>query len=381
MGNTPNNKNNQTMPVWIPRLLGIIIVSVIAVAFSVFIVLKLASFISWVLIALFLSFALEPLVNSLVQRGLKRTIATALVLFSFALMAALVVGAMVPLIIDQINEVVKTAPGWLANASDSLHKWFGISVSVQTLLDQIKSADVVVANYATNVAGNIFGLSKQIFVGVLQVLAILLFTFYLVKDAHQVRRFVCSFLPQDKQKIVLKTWELAIDKTGAYIYSRALLGVLSATVTLLVLLALGVPFALPLALWMGVVSQFLPVIGTYLAASIPLFVALIHSPSSALVLLVFIVVYQQIENYYLSPKITAHTMELHPAVAFGAALAGGSIAGVVGALLALPIAAIAQEGIRAYSNRHELVDSSMLRHPVRKPRASRRRKKLDQNGN
>ena len=380
MGKSSSNKTDQTMPVWIPRLLGIIIVSVIAVAFSVFIVLKLASFISWVLIALFLSFALEPLVNSLVQRGLKRTVATALVLFSFALMAALVVGAMVPLIIDQINEVVKTAPSWLASVSESLHKWFGISVSVQTLLDQIKSADIVVANYATNVAGNIFGLSKQIFVGVLQVLAILLFTFYLVKDAHQVRRFVCSFLPQDKQKIVLKTWELAIDKTGAYIYSRALLGVLSATVTLLVLLALGVPFALPLALWMGVVSQFLPVIGTYLAASIPLLVALIHSPSSAIVLLVFIVVYQQIENYYLSPKITAHTMELHPAVAFGAALAGGSIAGVVGALLALPIAAIAQEGIRAYSNRHELVDSTMLRHPVRKPRVSKRRKKLDQNG-
>jgi predicted PurR-regulated permease PerM len=268
---------------------------------------------------------------------------------------------------------VQTAPTWLESISKTLNDWFGVSVSQQSLLDQLKSADVVVANYATNVAGNLFGLSRQIFIGIIQVLTILLFTYYLVNDAHKVRQFVCSFLPQDKQKVVLKTWEIAIEKTGAYIYSRSLLGAISATATFIVLIMLGVPFALPLALWMGIVSQFLPVIGTYIAASVPLAVALLNNPSSALLLLIFIIIYQQIENYLLSPKITAHTMELHPAIAFGAALVGASLAGVVGALLALPVAAIAQEGVRAYSNRHELVESKMLNKPERRVKKPRKR--------
>lgn len=372
---------NQSMPPWIPRLIATIIISVLVVIVSIFLLIKLASFISWVLIALFISFALEPLVNGLVHRGWRRSAATASVIFGFAISAVLVVGAMVPLVIDQVNGIVQTAPTWLESVSRTLKDWFGISVSQQSLLEQIKSADIIVANYATNVAGNLFGLSRQIFVGVLQVLTIVLFTYYLVNDAHKVRRFVCSFLPQDKQKVVLKTWEIAIEKTGAYIYSRALLGGLSAMATFIILIILGVPFALPLALWMGVVSQFLPVIGTYLAASIPLCVALLNNPVTALILFIFIVVYQQIENYLLSPKITAHTMELHPAIAFGAALAGGSIAGIVGALLALPVAAIAQEGIRAYSNRHELVESKMLKRPERRDKKLRvrRKKRLDQN--
>lgn len=369
-----NQSANSQMPSWIPRLVVTVIVSVLVVGASVFLLWKLASFINWLLIALFLSFALEPLVNGLVHRGWRRNIAAATVIFGFLLAAGLVVGAMIPLVVDQINGIVDAAPKWVNSLSANLHNWFGITVSTNDVIEQLKSTNVNVANYATNVAGNIFGISKQIFVGFLQLLAIILFTYYLVTDAHQFRRFVCSFLPQQKQKVILKTWELAIEKTGAYLYSRALLGLLSAIITFVVLIALGVPFALPLALWMGVVSQFLPVIGTYLAASVPLFVALLHSPTSALILLIFIIVYQQVENYLLSPKITAHTMELHPAVAFGAALAGGALAGVVGALLALPVAAIAQEGIRAYANRHELVESSMLKHPERRPKKQSRKK-------
>lgn len=354
------------MPPWIPRLVITIAISVLAVSASIFLLWKLASFISWLLIALFLSFALEPLVNGLVARGWRRKVATATVLMSFVVLVGLVVGAMVPLVIQQVNGIVQLAPGWLTTATKTFNGWFGTSVSQANIVDQLKSADALIANYATNVAGNVLGLSRQVFVGILQVLTIGLFTYYLVADAHQVRRFVCSFLPASKQKLVLKTWEVAIEKTGAYLYSRALLGILSAIATFIVLIILGVPFALPLSLWMGVVSQFLPVIGTYIAAGIPLLVALMYSPTSALILLIFIIIYQQVENYYFGPKITAHTMELHPAIAFGAALVGASVAGVIGALLALPIAAIAQEGVQAYSKRHELVESTMLKRPERR---------------
>jgi predicted PurR-regulated permease PerM len=124
---------------------------------------------------------------------------------------------------------------------------------------------------------------------------------------------------------------------------------------------LGVPFALPLAIWQGFVSQFIPVVGTYIAAAVPLLVALLEDPWAALFFTIFVLVYQQIENYVLAPRITARTMQLHPAVAFAAALAGGSINGLLGAFIALPAAAVIQATVSTYLTRHEVIESELTR--------------------
>jgi predicted PurR-regulated permease PerM len=126
-----------------------------------------------------------------------------------------------------------------------------------------------------------------------------------------------------------------------------------------VLRLLQVPYALPLSFWMGLVSQFIPTVGTYIAMALPLLVALVQGPGDALVLLIFFTVYQQLENYILSPRVTSRTMELHPALAFGAAIAGASVSGVVGAFLALPAAAIIQAVASTYVHRHEVVETAL----------------------
>ena len=118
---------------------------------------------------------------------------------------------------------------------------------------------------------------------------------------------------------------------------------------------IGVPFALALALWVGVISQFIPAIGTYLAGVFPLLIALAEDPPDAIWVLVVIVAYQQLENYVLAPRITAHTMDLHPAVAFGSAIVGASLLGVAGALLALPAAATIVALIQTYADHYEVV--------------------------
>ena len=100
------------------------------------------------------------------------------------------------------------------------------------------------------------------------------------------------------------------------------------------------PSPLALAIWVGLVSQFIPAIGTYLAGALPVLIALLNDPIDAIWVLGFIIVYQQIENYLFSPKITAHAMDLHPAIAFGAALAGNAVLGPVGAIMALPFAGV-----------------------------------------
>lgn len=368
------SQNSSHMPEWIPRLIATVIIAVLSIAFAIFLVTKLQSLISLVLISLFLSFALEPFVNRLVGRGWKRGLATGVILFGFFVGALLLIGAMIPLVFEQINEVVRQAPSWLTSLTERINQWFGVQISQEDLLAELKKTDGLLANYATNFAGNVFVISKQVLSTVFQILGILLFTFYFVADAPHLRRLICSFLPPKSQRIVLNTWELAIDKTGGYMTSRALLGLLSAVSTFIVLTLLNVPFAIPLALWTGVVSQFMPVIGTYLAASLPLAVALIAQPKAFLPILIFIIVYQQIENYIFAPRITARTMELHPAVAFAAVLAGASIAGVAGALLALPLAAILQESTREYLNRHELVESTMLTTPPLKKKTRKPKK-------
>ena len=154
----------------------------------------------------------------------------------------------------------------------------------------------------------------------------------MVADGPRLRRVICRRLRPDRQQRVLHAWELAIDKTGGYLYSRALLALLSAVFHTAAFSVIGLRYPVALGIWVGLVSQFLPVIGTYLAGVLPVLVALLDDPIRALWVLIVIVIYQQIENYLFAPRITARTLELHPAVAFSAAIAGAAMLGPVGAL-------------------------------------------------
>jgi predicted PurR-regulated permease PerM len=194
---------------------------------------------------------------------------------------------------------------------------------------------------------------------VFQAFTVALFAFYLTANGPRVRRAVCSLLRPERQRTVLAVWDLAIDKTGGYVYSRALLAAVSALVTFLLLTVLGVPYALALALWVGLVSQFVPAVGTYLAGVVPVFVALLNDPIDAVWVLGFILLYQQVENYFLAPRITAQTMQLNAAVAFGSVLAGAAILGPIGALLALPVAASLQAFISTYARRYEVLENPL----------------------
>jgi predicted PurR-regulated permease PerM len=107
------------------------------------------------------------------------------------------------------------------------------------------------------------------------------------------------------------------------------------------------------------VSQFLPVVGTYVAGVLPVVLSFVNNPASALFVIGFILVYQQVENYLFSPRITARTMELHAALAFGSAIAGAAVLGPVGAVLALPAAAMIQAIASEWGTRHEVIDSPL----------------------
>jgi predicted PurR-regulated permease PerM len=155
----------------------------------------------------------------------------------------------------------------------------------------------------------------------------------------------------------------AIDKTGGFLYSRALLAGLSALFHWIAFTAIGVQAPVALALWVGIISQFIPVVGTYIAGVLPVLVTLVNpgtSPLRAVVVFAFIAIYQQLENYLFAPRVTARTMELHAAIAFGSALAGAAVLGPIGAVLALPFAAMVQAVASDIGQRHEVIDNPLV---------------------
>lgn len=344
------------MPDWLPRATFTVIGCVLSVVAGFWVIQKMQSLVAWLVISLFLSFAFEPLTNRLERRGWKRGRATGMILLVTFVVFSVFVASMVPLIISQVRELIDEVPGIVADLSSFLDSTFGIQLSADEFIKRLTDFGANLGVSGGDVASNVIGFGGRVIGGVFQIFTIAVFTFYMIVDGPKLRRKLMALMPPKQQKIFLETWEVAIEKMGGYLYVRLILAGLTAVTAFVVMTAARVPFALPLALWMGLISQFIPVIGTYFGAAIPALVALLTSPWSALVILIYVVIYQQIENYVLSPKLTARTMQLHPAIAIAAAIAGGTLYGPMGAFLALPAAAIFQVIAGTYLKRHDVIN-------------------------
>ena len=356
----PPRRLKEQVPAWFPRALLMTILAVVGTLALLWAVRKLSDLLIALLLALFLSFALEPAVQYLSKRrGWKRGSATAVVFVIAGLLGMAFLAAVLTPLLTQTGSFFASLPDWLDQVSARLEEWFGIELSLDAALEDFDSLGGVIQGYADDVGRGVLGFGSTVAGAVLGLLAMGMFTFYLLADGPKLRRTILSALRPEVQHEVLRMWEVAIQKTGGYVYSRALLALASAVFTYVALLIIGVPFALPLALWVGVVSQAIPALGTYLAAIAPILVALFTDPIKAVWVLVVLVVYQQIENFVLQPRITARTMALHPAVAFGAVLAGAALLGAIGALIALPTAAIIQAFVSTYREQHEVIENAL----------------------
>jgi predicted PurR-regulated permease PerM len=351
------------MPAWLPRFVWIVVAIVVGLFVTYNVLQRLRGLIVLVAISLFLSIALEPGVNWLERHGWRRGLATGALFLAVFVGGGLFVGMMIPLIVDQTARFVERLPDYIDQAAEFAER-FGVEFSSDRIAEALTGVDSDLQNFAADIAGSVFGVGTALLGTVFQLMTIGLFTFYMTADGPRLRRSVCSVLPPDRQREVLRVLDIAIEKTGGYFYSRALLAGFAATVAWATFRIIGIPFALALALWLGVLSQFVPVIGTYLGGAVPLLIALLESPGKGLAVFVFIVVYQQVENYLLAPRVTARTMALHPAVSFGSVIAGGTLLGAPGALMALPIAATVQAFVSTYLQRYALVESPLTAGPT-----------------
>lgn len=347
------------LPKWFWRAIGAVAVSFAVYQLGRSIIDKLTGLLVILAISLFLSFAVEPAVNWLSDRGWRRSRATLFCFLVLFVVGGLFLFVMGDLVVRQVQELVTKAPSYVQDASKWINDTFGTDITTDNINEQLEKYEDDLTSLASNVGGRVLSVTGAVVGMIFKGFTVLLFSYYMTSQGPQLRRNVCSLLPQRNQRTVLLLWELAIQKTGGWIYSRLVLATFAAAFMWVFLSILGVPSPLALSLWVGLISQFIPAIGTYLAGALPVLIALLNDPVDAIWVLGFIIVYQQIENYVLSPKVTAHTMDLHPAVAFGAALAGATLLGGVGAIMALPAAGVIQAFVSTFLQRHEVVSSHL----------------------
>lgn len=343
------------MPRWLPRAMVLALALIAVFQLGSWAFHQLTGLLINVLIAFFLALAIEPAVSWMAARGMRRGLATFLVFLGLVIVAAGFVTLLGSMLAGQIIKMVEGFPGYL----DSVINW--INTTFHTELRRVDVQDSLIRSdwlrkYVQNSATGVLDVSAQVLGGLFRLLTVALFSFYFAADGPRLRRALCSVLPPARQTEVLRAWEIAVDKTGGYLYSRGLMALVSGVAHYVLLEALGIPYAPVLAVWVGLVSQFIPTIGTYLAGALPMLIAFAVEPWYAVWVLVFVVIYQQFENYVLQPKLTARSVDIHPAVAFGSVIAGTALLGAVGALISIPAVATLQAFLGAYVKRYDVTD-------------------------
>jgi predicted PurR-regulated permease PerM len=349
-------------PVWLPRALLMVVVAAILGVFTWNVIGRLQSVLAIVAIAWFLSLAMEPPVRWLVRHRWRRGAATGVVLLGSLGITGVVLTLFGGLFVGQLVDLVEDLPTLYGDLTGTLKERFGVDVpSSDELVSQAAQT------WGDDLAAGALGLGVSLLGALFIASAVLLVAYYMVAAGPRFRVAVCALLVPKRQHEVLHVWEVAQAKVSDFITSRVVLAAISTVATYGFLMLVDVPYALPLAAFTGVVSQFIPTIGTYIGGAVPVAVAIAVSPLTALGVLAFIVGYQQVENLIFAPKVSAHALDLNPAVSFLAVLAFGAVFGAMGAFFALPVAATIQAVSATYVRRHELVDSDLLRTDRRPP--------------
>ncbi|MET9482623.1 AI-2E family transporter [Streptomyces sp. NPDC006638] len=343
------------MPPWLPRAMILALGLVACFQLGSWAFHQLIGLLINVLIAFFLALAVEPAVSRMASSGMRRGLATFLVFFGVVVASVGFVVMLGSILAGQIIQIVESFPAYLDSLINWLNENFHTELSRVAVQDSLLHSDWL-QRYVQNSATGVLDISTTVLGGLFRLLTIFLFSFYFAADGPRLRRGLCSVLPPAKQAEVLRAWEIAVEKTGGYIYSRGLMALISGIAHYILLATLGVPYAPVLAVWVGLVSQFIPTIGTYLAGALPMLIAFTVAPWYALWVLGFVLLYQQFENYVLQPKLTAKTVDIHPAVAFGSVIAGTALLGAVGALIAIPAIATLQAFLGAYVKRYAVMD-------------------------
>ncbi len=312
-------------------------------------------FLFLLLLAWLAAIAMEPAVRWFEVRGVRRAIGTSITMLIGVVALAAVIVMLGGVFSSQIAQLAEDLPAIINDVVTWVNNQFALDINPNQIVQQFNISASQIASFATDFAGGIVGAIGVAFAVLFDLLTLLVFAWYLAADSPRLRRTIASWLPPARQRVMLTVWDISLAKAGGFVASKLILALISAAAHAVFFWIIDLPFWLPLGIFAGFTAQLIPIIGTYIGVAIPAIVAVTDQPIDALWIVAFATVYQQIENYYLTPRVSRATMNIHPAVALGAVFAGVGIWGPIGALIGIPIAAAIIAVLDTYGERYELI--------------------------
>jgi predicted PurR-regulated permease PerM len=288
-----------------------------------------------ILIALFIAVSLDPAVRLLTRRGMRRGVAVTLIFLLAAALAAAFLISVIPPLVTQFRNLTDDLPGYFTRLQ-------GRSSQFRELNDRYHVSDQLrglVGTLPGRLGSGVLGFTSRVFGAVFNTLTVLVFTVYFMADMPRIRAGVVRLFPVDRRPRARQVVDLVVDKVGGYMIGNIIISLIAGVASFIAFSLLGVPFAVPLA-FIVALCDLIPMIGATLGAIIGVTVALFSTDLWHTVLVAaFFIGYQQLENYLIAPRVLKTTVELGAAAVLIAGLIGATVLGLVGALMAIPVAA------------------------------------------
>ena len=314
----------------------------VAVAILLWLIWTARGVITWVLIAAFLAMAVNPLVDRLQHRvGMARGWAAAIVYVVVLAVIAAIGFSFIPTLVNQVNDFANALPGYVKDLTAGRGR-LGFLETKYHVVDRVKE------QVSAGGAGKVFGLSdtaltitKSVFSTVAAVVTITFLTFFMILEGPKWMERVYGLLPEESQPRWRKIGNDIYRTVGGYVSGNLLISLIAGLASFVVLYTLDVPYAVALALIVALLD-LIPLAGATIAAIVVCTVGFLHTTTAGIGLVIFFVIYQQVENHFLQPVIYGRTVQLSPLAVLVSVLIGAELAGVIGALGAIPVAGALQ---------------------------------------
>jgi predicted PurR-regulated permease PerM len=296
----------------------------------------------WILVSIFLALALNPAVEWFLRRGVKSRGLAAGYTYIIAIVVIGALGyAFIPTLVSQVNDFVQAVPGYVHDLTKGKGR-LGFLETKYHIVEKIRKA--VNEGGATKVlglTGAALSITKSVISLVVATITIAFLTFFMLLEGPAWMERFYGLLPQRLQPRWRAIGGEIYRTVGGYVTGNLLISLIAGALTTIVLLALNVPFAVALGVIVAVLD-LIPLAGATVAGILIGTVAFLHSITAGIIVVVFFIVYQQLENHFLQPVIYGRTVQLSPLAVLVAVLIGAEVAGILGALGAIPVAGAIQ---------------------------------------
>jgi predicted PurR-regulated permease PerM len=323
---------------WPPLTYWVQVTVAVVLTFAVLVAARsVGNIIVLVIIAVVLAVGLEPAVTFLGRWRIKRGMATTIIFLAIVLFVILFAILLFPPLIRQIREFAAAVPGYI-DTLDRRQDWIGRLARQYDVSDKIQGFIKTLPSRVGSSFSTILGLAGTIVGRVFEALTVGILTIYFMLSMPRLRRTAALLVAPPRREQAERVIEESLLKIGGYVSGNLITSAVCGTLTIIALVIIGVPYAVPLGMWAGV-ADLIPQVGSYLGAIPAVLVGLFSGPVEGVAVLLYFIAYQQFENYLLVPRVMSKAIDLSPAAVIISTLIGASLLGFAGALLALPVAA------------------------------------------